>query len=70
MKNVTAALFVALTLGLAVGAPAKSQDPPQEPLPVRCPGVGDFCGMDGGCEPKEDGGVRCVFDYYYFTVEE
>ena len=65
IKNLSRALFVALTLCAAVATPSWSQAPP---LPDGCGnGEGNLCRDVRTCDyPRGGGSSTCTTEYYYY----
>ena len=65
IKNLSSALFVALTLCLAAATSSSSQAPPAPGEGDRCSGQGRLCRAVEYCEYAEEG-VECTTDHYYY----
>ena len=67
LRNLSRALFVALTLCLAVATPSWSQAPP---APGDCGyGSGQLCESNRSCTYTEDGS-DCTSTFRYYHVED
>ena len=65
IKNLSRALFVALTLCLAVVTSAWSQAPPAPGEGDRCSGQGRLCRDVEYCD-YSGGGSTCTTDHFYY----
>ena len=67
IKNLSKALFVALTLCAAVATPSWSQAPP---APGECGyGSGQMCRSEESCTYTDDGS-ECTGKFFYYHVED